>query len=93
MPRIAKALIGSLESKRIYATVFVDYAGNNEFDISIEDIKIGKINIPFVELIFTPMTNEISDMLTEQLESVGNFELQEFSVEENYLEFSGTLIE
>lgn len=93
VPRIAKALIGSLESKRIYATVFVDYAGNNEFDISIEDIKIGKINIPFVELIFTPMTNEISDMLTEQLESVGNFELQEFSVEENYLEFSGTLIE
>ena len=78
---------------RIYATVFIDYAGNNEFDIVIEDVRLEKLNIPFVELIFTPMTDNISQMLTDQLEAIGNFDLQDFSVEENYLEFSGTVSE
>ena len=91
VPRIAKSLLGSLENKRIYATVFIDYIGNNEFDIEIKDIKIGKLNIPFVKVIFTPLTDDISQMLTDQLEDIGTFELQEFSIEENYLEFSGIL--
>ena len=93
IPGIARILLGGLENKRIYATVFIDYTGNNEFDIDIVDIKIGKLNIPFVELIFTPMTEDISDMLEDQLDAVGNFDLQKFSVEENYLEFSGVVIE
>jgi hypothetical protein len=89
IPGIAKSLIGSLENKRIYATIYIDYAGNNEFDIEIVDIKIGKLNIPFLALIFDPMSENISNMLEEQLDAAGNFELQDFSVEENYLEFSG----
>jgi len=93
VPSIAKALLGGISNKRIYATIYIDYEGNNEFDISIEDVKFEKINIPFVDTIFEPMTDEISDMLTEQLDAVGNFDLQEFSVEENYLEFSGIVIE
>ncbi len=93
VPAIAKTILKSLEDKRIYATVFIDYAGNNEFDIVIEDVRLEKLNIPFVELIFTPMTDNISQMLTDQLEAIGNFDLQDFSVEENYLEFSGTVSE
>jgi len=93
VPSIAKALLKGISNKRIYATIYIEYEGNNEFDISIEDVKFEKINIPFVDTIFEPMTDEISDMLTEQLDAVGNFDLQEFSVEENYLEFSGIVIE
>lgn len=93
IPAIAKSLLKGLENKRIYATIFIDYTGNNEFDIEIEDIKIGKLNIPFMKVIFTPMTDNISRMLTDQLEAAGNFELQEFSIEENYLEFSGIITE
>ena len=93
VPSIAKALLKGISNKRIYATIYIEYEGNNEFDISIEDVKFEKINIPFVDTIFEPMTDEISNMLTEQLDAVGNFDLQEFSVEENYLEFSGIVVE
>lgn len=89
VPGIVKSILGGLKNKRIYATVYIEYIGNNEFDIRMEDIKIGKLNVPFVTAIFDPMADEIEDMLNDQLDSIDNFEMQDFSVEENYLQFSG----
>lgn len=93
VPGIAKFLLSGFENKRIYATVNIEYEGNNEFNIVMEDVKLENLNIPFVDSLFSPLTDNISEMLSDQLDAVGNFELDDFSVEENYLEFSGTLSE
>lgn len=93
VPSFVKSLLSSTEGKRIYATVFIDYVGNNEFDIDIENIKIDKLNIPMLNSIFDPMAENIGIMLKEQLEANAGFEMQDFLIEEGRLVFSGTITE
>lgn len=93
VPSFVKFLLSSTEGKRIYATVFIDYVGNNEFDIDIENIKIDKLNIPMLNSIFDPMAENIGIMLKEQLEANAGFKMQDFLIEEGRLVFSGTITE
>ncbi len=93
IPGIIKSLLGTVNGKRLYATVYINHLGGNEFDIDITDVKIEKLNIPMVESIFEPMTNDIANMLKDQLDAQENFELQEFQIEEDQLIFSGIIIE
>jgi len=67
--------------------------GGNNFDIDIQDIKIGKLSLPIIQSIFDPMTNDIAKMLEDQLDAQHNFEMEDFQIEENQLKFSGTITE
>jgi len=93
VPGFVKLLLSSAEGKRVYATIFISYIGNNEFDIDIESIKIEKFNIPMIESIFEPMTDNIDDMLKQQLDSNANFEMQDFLIEDGQLVFTGIISE
>ncbi|MFO7611286.1 MAG: hypothetical protein R6W99_02195 [Clostridia bacterium] len=90
-PAIAKNMIGVLEGKRVYATVFIEYEGNGVFDIIIREIKIGKLNLPFAEQLLLPLTDNISDTLVRQLEETDNFELTDFEVQEDQITISGLI--
>jgi hypothetical protein len=91
IPGFVKALLGTANGKRIYATVYINHVGGNDFDIDITDVKIEKLNIPMVESIFEPMSNDIARMLKDQLDAQENFVMNEFEIEEDQLRFSGTV--
>jgi hypothetical protein len=90
-PAIAKNMIGVLEGKRVYATVFIEYQGNDVFDIIIREIQIGKLSLPFAEQLLLPLTDNISDTLVRQLEETDNFDLTGFEVQENQITISGRI--
>ena len=89
IPGFVKSLLGTANGKRLYATVYIDYLGDNDFDIRIENIMIEKMNIPFVESIFAPMADNIEDTLKDQIESNENFELTDFNVLEDKIILKG----
>jgi len=93
IPGILKRLLGTANGKRLFATIYINHMGGNEFDIQITDVRVEKLNIPMVQSIFEPMANDIEDMLKDQLDSQESFVLQEFQIEENQLSFSGTITE
>lgn len=93
IPALIGALLSSANGKRIYATVYINYIGGNEFDIDIQDVKIEKMTIPIIQSIFDPMTNDIAQMLQDQLDSQENFEMQDFEIIEDQLSFSGIVTE
>ncbi|MCK5811259.1 MAG: hypothetical protein KAG94_00030 [Clostridiales bacterium] len=93
VPALIGTLLSSANGKRIYATIYINYIGGNEFDIDIQNIKIGKMTLPIIQSIFDPMTNDIADMLKDQLDTQENFEMQDFIIEENQLSFSGIITE
>lgn len=93
IPGFIKSLLGTVNGKRIYATVYIDYLGGNEFDIDITDVKIEKMNIPMIQVIFEPMANDIAQMLKDQLDAQENFILKDFRVVEDQLTFTGTITE
>ncbi|MBN2558461.1 MAG: hypothetical protein JXB33_06895 [Clostridia bacterium] len=90
-PAIAKNMIGFLEGKRVYATVFIEYEGNHAFDITIREIKIGNLSLPFAEQLLLPLADTISDTLGRQLEETDNFELTGFLVQENQITITGLI--
>lgn len=93
IPAIMESILKTIEGKRLYATIYISYLGGSNFDIYITNVMVGKMNIPMVESLLEPMTDDIADMLQDQLDSQENFELQEFNVEENQLSFSGIIAE
>ncbi|MCD6321845.1 MAG: hypothetical protein J7L77_02350 [Clostridiales bacterium] len=93
VPRIISTLLSSANGKRIYATIYINYIGENEFDIDLQNVKIEKMTVPIIQSIFDPMTNDIAKMLKDQLDSQENFEMQNFIIEENQLSFSGIITE
>ncbi len=93
IPPIVKSLITSANGKRIYITLYITHIGGSEFDIDIQAIKIGKVNIPIMQSILDPMTDNIAQMLKDQIDSQENFELKNFKIEENQLSFIGIIKE
>ena len=93
VPALIGALLSSANGKRIYATVYINYIGGNEFDIDIQNVKIGKMTLPIIQSIFDPMTNNIAQLLEDQLDAQENFEMQDFEIKENQLSFSGIVSE
>lgn len=93
VPGIIGALLSSANGKRIYATIYINYIGDNEFDIDIQNVKIEKMTIPIIQSIFDPMTNDIAKMLEEQLDAQQNFEMEDFEIKEDQLSFSGVITE
>ncbi len=93
VPALIGTLLSSANGKRIYATIYINYIGGNEFDIDIQNVKIGKMTLPIIQSIFDPMTNNIADMLKDQLDTQENFEMQDFEIAENQLSFSGIITE
>ncbi|MDX1357567.1 MAG: hypothetical protein R3232_01925 [Clostridia bacterium] len=93
IPGFVKALLGTANGKRLYATVYINHISGNEFDIDIVDVRIEKLNIPMVESIFEPMSNDIAQMLMDQLDAQENFVLKEFTINENELSLRGTVTE
>jgi len=93
VPALIGALLSSANGKRIYATVYINYIGGNEFDIDIQNVKIEKMTLPIIQSIFDPITNNIAQMLKDQLDTQENFEMQDFEIKENQLSFSGIVSE
>ncbi len=93
VPALIGALLSSANGKRIYATVYINYIGGNEFDIDIQNVKIEKFTLPIIQSLFDPMTNDIAQMLEDQLDAQENFEMQDFEIKENQLSFSGIVTE
>ena len=93
VPALIGALLSSANGKRIYATVYINYIGGNEFDIDIQNVKIEKMTLPIIQSIIDPITNNIAQMLKDQLDTQENFEMQDFEIKENQLSFSGIVSE
>lgn len=93
IPPIVKSIMASANGKRIYITLYITHTGGSEFDIDIQAVKIGKVNIPMMQSILDPITDNIAQMLKDQLDSQENFELKYFKIEENQLSFIGIINE
>lgn len=91
IPSIVKSLLALANGKRIYTTISIIHLGGNNFDITIKDIAIEKLNLPFISKIFQPLTDNIGTLIKGQLDAIDNFELQDFLVEENQISFTGYL--
>jgi len=91
VPALVGKLLSTANGKRLYATIYISYLGGNDFDIDIQSVKIERMSIPLIQSIFDPMTNDIAQMLKDQLDSQENFEMQDFKIEENQLSFSGLI--
>lgn len=91
VPKIAKSILSSADGKQLYATVYLDYLGSGDFDVSITDVKIGKIGVPFSELIFASLSDELESGIESRVSSFTGFNLLDFKVEQDRVVLTGSM--
>lgn len=89
IPDAVKSLVEASSDRRMFGTIFIEYLGDNEFDIAIENVRFGNVNIPFTAQLLNPLTAAMSDTLQDTLNDMDDFSLQTFVIEDDLISMVG----
>lgn len=85
---IVLSILESAEGKQLYSTVCIEYLGDDDFDVSITNFRIGKINVPFTQQLLSSMAKELEAKLEKLSSTFSSLILDDFKVEKGRIVLS-----